>query len=365
MNRTTPVGRNVLWSSVTVAFLFMLLFQPTPAGSQSLDFGELQQERAVQSLTRNLAESKKTLWTGNVDQLMFETTIARNTLIWVGASGSQLHLSTGRRINLYPGEIQHQIPGRILSLDVNRMPHLRNRVLIAVSYWSQNRLVTELFSYNIQTDELISYYTENMSAIRPLNDFLYGQSYDPGRGWATDIFRMKTVSEGYAWNREIKVPAGARLLHMERLPGGHVSYIKDDGSFVISRGERIKRAINENFGANARYFGHYSPREDTQRETVRIPPQYIPESQLIAVPKNGVGGGSVSDDLGTNEQGAIELFRWRNSSIVNRFTIGPIDGRILDVEISDVNPSQLLWLRKTSDSGVALEMIDFSQQNLQ
>jgi hypothetical protein len=351
--------------AITGAVLLVLTAHgPSPA--QTVDFEALgeRESQAPRNQRRTLIESRQQLWEGRVNRLMFETAITRGTLVWASVDGTQLHVSTGQQIGLYPGDIRKQFGGRILSLDVNRMPHLRNRILISVTYWTQNRIVTDLLSFNVQSRELATFHSTNMAAIRPLNNFLYGQSYDPFGGWATDVFRLSTTSEGYQWDREVKVPAGARLLHMERLPGGHVSYIKDDGTFVVSKGPRITRSISEGFGGKSRFFGQYNPREDTRRSSVRMPPQFIAKHNLIAVAKNNVNGAGVDVELSTGEEGAIELFRWRRGSIVNRFTLGPVPGRILDIEISGANPSQLLWLRRVESERVVLEMIDLSDQFL-
>lgn len=347
---------------VPIGLLCLIAGIPIPV--QSVDFGSLPADtESMRSTSENqsLLNYRKTLWRGQPDDLLFEVTTLNQSLVWISATNNKLHVNEGDHVNPYPGSVSLEVPGEILAMDVNSMPHLESKILISLTLLQGNQLISKLVSYNGSTDSLTPYYQSRWKALRPLDGFLYGQPYSAEQGWGASIYRLQTTADGYRRSESSDLPTDAVLLHMTRLPSGATVYLDEGGDLRLARGNQILANIDGSFGESSRTYRHRADQQRGSHNQIRIPPEYIASRNRVAVVDNPSAHRGILDVMKTAGKSDIHLFHWNGDELGESVRLGPMNGRILDLEVSHANPDQLLWLRQSPAGPVFLEMVDFGR----
>lgn len=357
-----------------VFLVVVLVFPPVPhARSDSVDFGNLEPRSAEPSprtpvpRSRNLTRHRSTIWSGAAPNLQLETGLVQDQVLWVAASNTELHISHGTRREFYPGDRVERIPGQLVLLDLHSLPRDESRALITLIYFHGDQLRTRIYAFEAGSNpRLARLHEENWTAIRPVGDLLYAQSYDRNRLWLPTIYRLRTTRAGYEKSARVKFPEGTRLTSLTEIdPRRHV-YVNENANLVYTLSGRVLDQIDGTYGASTEMLTPRgrTMRESTEKEPVFLPPAFLPDANLIAVAENPLPRTGLRGWLfGGETPSSLQLFRPLEDRFETVANIGPFQHRILDVEVPEANPSQLLWLRRRADGDLVLEMIDFDNLN--
>ena len=353
-------------STRTITLILCIFFLPilaTEVPGQGVDFRDLEPGEQTGPKRLNLLEQRHVIWEDQAEDLVAEIATLKRQLLWVSATSRRLHVSHGNRLSLYPGQIEKRISGKILALDVHPLPNLREQVLISVNYLKGDELRTEILTYHASQQKLQSVHSQSEAALRPLGAFLYGQKYGQVRNWDSDIHRIKTAQGKFSWESTVPFPDHTRLLQMTSVFDDVFVSLNSAGNLVIHRKQTVHDVVEGPFGASTRALPSKAPRQQQNRDTVRIAPTWLDNRNLVAVARNPQLKRGLLEFIGQGEQSFIEFFRWnsRAQRLEKASQIGPMNGRILDTMVSQENPDQFLWIRKNANGMVKLELIDFGE----
>lgn len=353
----------------TRVLLLVLLLTTVGANTstaQTVDFENLDTERETQDLP-DLLQRKKTLWSGRTETLYFETGVLADELLTVSATANRLHVNTGQTLRLLNGELQEKIAGRILYLDLNSVRGHNKIALLTVASLVQDTLRSRVFTLRQDADEDLSlneFYRSNWSLVRPVGDQMFRQQYDPQSLWVDEIQAMTTTQSGYEPAKALNLPERARLSSLTRIDGERWSFVDARGALTLVKNGSVTTKIKGNFASTPDKIqpSRANWQQGTRTEPIRLPPVVLPERNTLAVMYNpNPSGGLMGWLYGSSSPSSIELFSYDDDSLEFSGSIGPLRSRILDVEVPEANPNQLLWLRTSGRDEVSLEMIDFSK----
>lgn len=343
-----------------------ILCVTSPSQAETIDFNDLSQQSNNDRL-ETLLNERKTLWTGRTGFLNFEAGVLDDELLLVSATSNRLIVNTGQSLDLLNGDLQESLPGRVLYLDLHSVPRHPRIALVTVTILAQNTLKSTVYSLKTTPDEglkLNAFYESNWSLIRPLEDQLYRQQYDPQSLWIENIEYLQTTRSGYKPAGSLGAPSGARLSSMTRLGDTEWAIINNDGNLLHIVDGRVTTRIRGNFGGTSHMLQPRQTKwsEGELGEAIRLPPVQMKNQNILAVMYNPrSSGGVLSWIFGGSSPSSIELFNLGGKRLQFQGSIGPLQGRVLDVEAPASSSNQLLWLRRSGRKEVSLEMIDFSK----
>ncbi|MFB6345769.1 MAG: hypothetical protein ABEK50_08370 [bacterium] len=351
------------WSSL-LSILLAWMLSVGPVSSKTVDFGELQQEKNSGSLP-SLLDNKERLWSGKAKQLHLETGLFSDDLLVVSATSKKLFVSTGGPIDLLSGSISKRLPGRIVNLDLKTSSGSTEVAHVAVTLVTGNTLKTKIFDLTKTKKDnltLTQVFRTNWALVRNVEDSFYRQEFDPQSGWVDEIVKIDVSPSSGPLQRTLRIPKTSRLDSLSHIDDNRWVFLEGNGHLVlVVDGERTA-VIEGNFGRSSRTptVGNGRSKQFDPDRFLRLAPVYLKKDHLLAVVNNPSPGRGIMNIFRAGEtHSSIELFELSNDSLKKIGSIGPQDGRVLDVDVSDANPNQLLWIQQLDDKTVSLEMIDF------
>lgn len=345
--------------------LIVLILTAGPVAAQTINFEELDTDEETRQLP-DLLQKKQTLWTGKTETLVLETGILSSELLTVSATSNKLHVNTGQSLNLLNGELEETLPGRILYLDLHSARDHPNIALMTVTLLSQETLRTRVFSLRQDPEGNLSlndFYRSNWSLIRPVGDRMLRQQYDAQSRWVDEVQEMNTTRSGYQPGESLELPSGSRLYSLTPIGDDRWSYVDANGALTLLENGSVSTKIKGNFSSTAHKIqpARTNWQQGSEAEPIRLPPVVLDERNTLAVMYNpNPTGGLMGWIYGGSASSSIELFSLDEGTLQFAGSIGPLRSRVLDVEVPEANPNQLLWLRRSGRNEVSLEMIDFS-----
>lgn len=348
----------------------MVALSPGPSWTDTYDFSTFESNEENNTTRKtDFTDKRLELWNGagrNIKR--FETVLIGDRLVWAYVMNRSIHFRSGKRPDFGTGSIQEKIPGLILNFDLYSLDHSQGNALLTVTYRSNKSLYTAIYSLN-QTGNslrLKKFKTLESTALRPLDQFMYGQTYGPATFWATSIYEYRTTSTGYQQGQPLNLPVNSkRIFSLTSLGSDRWIAINGKGNLVLTARGRKFNQVEGDFGITTDSLNtdRAASRRPEKSEPIRLSPAYLPEKNIVAVPKNPRNESGLQGFLfggGSSSASSIVLFRINQSTISKIGSIGPMSGRIRDLEVPTANPNQLLWLRTSTDDRSILEMVDFS-----
>lgn len=317
---------------------------------------------------RRIIGGEKTIRSFNRDITQFETAMLSGRLLWAASDEDHLYFARGAEGlgQLVRSGLRVELDGRIVSLDLHTMSHLPDTVLLSVVHRSVrqmgDRILTTLYAVETSGEQLRvdSYYRTHDRVVRLIGDRFFAQGFDAPDMWRRKIYRLKSTDSGYEVETELNRPDDTRLLSTSALPGGLWAQLLSRGDLVLSRGDRTVARREGNFGL--RPFELTSRSKHARSEPVRVPPVYLPNHEQIAVVRNPPDPGLFGLLSENGGESYLKLFEVQPPSLDEVALIGPFPTRFLDVEVSEANRDQLLWLRRRKGGGSILQVVDLSRR---
>lgn len=354
-----PVKRFIVLACL---LLFPKLIPPVLGGT--IDFGRFESSDSSSDLD-TVIEERTRIWAGTTDNLQLETGILDGELVTIGASSDKLFVNRENEIQLLDGDIERNVPGEILLLDYSRVPDKAKVNLLTVTYLSGDQVITNVYFLR-QSDtgmNLRKFNTSEWMLMRPVGRRMVGQKFNLKQIWNEEISTFSPRKNDYVTESSLSLPVGARAMSLLQLKDDRWIYIGPSGKLTLSRYERELASIPGDFGAIPHLLEpvQESWSRTRDREPVRLAPEYLPSKGFIAVLENPPSLSGFLRLFGyERNQSSVKLFAMNQDDFVLERTLGPFDRTVLDLEVPPANPDQLLILRRTGESEVALEMIDFS-----
>ncbi len=355
--------------NVTVTLILLLCVIPKPAVSYDFsNLGEKTRDTRNNS-TKNLTSRVQTLRQGSLPELRkLEVDSLGSDLLWVVAVSGSLRFSRGNSPKFTQGHLSHRITGDLLSLDLYPLPDRSRNALLSVNVRSAGTVQSTVYAVSPRDGSIRLRQIDRKTGtiLRPLGRFIHGQIYSSSSLWQGKFYRYRTTESGYQRSGPVDFPdVRPRLLSLTHLNGTRWSFITPDGNLNLITGQRTLDTISGNFGATRRELSSnrsMSKRPNTS-ETIRLAPAYLEPERTLAVVSNPSPSNGLSSLLfgGSNRNNAlIRFFEVRGNQLVRGSFVGPLDGRIIDMDVPRANREQLLWLRVENGETFHLEMIDFS-----
>lgn len=340
-------------------------------GVQSYDFSRLGEPSNQTREPRNFTNDVQSLRTGSIPGLsQFEVDAIDGKLVWIVGADRTLHLSTGNNPKFTPGDYTRELSGTIVKLDLFPLVNQSNQALLTVIVKSSSTLKTNIFSVKLSGQHSLLRKIENKNnhVLRPIGNYLLGQTFDPSAVWQKTIYRYRTTKSGYQQDVPVHLPVSQpRLLSLSSLGEDRWAMITQSGDLTLLTNRSVLDTVDGNFGATQHNLSSnraMSKRPETT-EPIRLPPNYIQSQDLLSVtrnPSSSWGLGSLLFGGNTAGNAVIKLFQVRRNQLVRAGSIGPLNGRIVDVDSPQTSPEQLLWVRVEKPDTFHLEMIDFSKE---
>ncbi len=157
-----------------------------------------------------------------------------------------------------------------------------------------------------------------------------------------------------------------RLLSMTWLGNGRWGAVTPDGNLNLVSSGDVLDTVQGNFGTTRNGVpsrGTLSRSPDIN-ERIRLAPGYLKPDKILAAVENPAGSNRLSSQLfgdGSPPRVMVRLFRIRRNQLIRTGFMGPLRGRIIDMDVSNAAPQQLLWLRIEPPDTYHLEMIELAR----
>jgi hypothetical protein len=339
------------------------------APAAAYDFGQLQNPSSQPAVEQqNLTNQVQRLRQGTLeDPGGVEIDRVNQTLVWVVAAGQTLHVSTGSSPDLVPGVNQQSVTGTVIGMDLYPLSNHPGKALLSVNTLADNSPSTHLYALRVnkRTVTLEEIEQRSSAILRPLDGFVYGQEYGASGSWNA-IYRYRTERTGYEPHTPLALPVDTpRLLSLTPIDGQRWSIISPDGDLTLLTPGRTLDTLSGEFGGTGEDLAtkRLNSRRPQTSEPIRLAPTYLAPLNTLAVVRNPSGSGGIAALFGMSsnrKNTVIRLVEIRDDTLVSTASVGPLNGRIIDMEVPRANPRQLLWMRVDSSGTFYLEMLDLS-----
>lgn len=352
-----------------IFFLTSMLTLSTSVKGEEFDYSRSAQQKDSPNQVRNLTNQVvplKTLQSKSINQ--FETDLLGSSPVWIIAANHKILISRGNQPDFNSTKLSVSKPSKIINLDLFTFPRKNSQALITISFLTGSTLRTDIHKLTIDNDNLKQQLIQKSSGalVRPIGDLLYGQSFSKSMLWSDQIKQYKTEAGKYRPGTPLKFPVQqARLLTLTSLSDGKWIMINPEGNLHLMTRSNILDTISGNYGmtGNSLETKRLKERRPEKAEAVRLKPVYIPSKNIVATADNpgensGLGQLFSGGNSGRDDSN-IDLFQV-DGTLAKYGSLGPLNGKIVDLEVPEANPDQLLWIRQSEANQYKLEMIDFS-----